>query len=162
MALRERLASLNPARTVTLSGAQRPAVVVRENEMPTAAELLPECFYLEWGITGVNAAVSGRQPMCAMECIISYFTRGTVESGMDRGRVLGELDRELFMICQPSWTKKYDFSQAPNADLGTGVFWTTPVIEDANAGGKALGKDLAVAGHHARIMVFFYPEVESL
>jgi hypothetical protein len=162
MALRERLAALNPARTVTLSGAQRPAVVVRENEMPTAAELLSECFYIEWGTTGVAAGLSGRRPVCAMECIISYGTRGTVESGMDRGRVLGELDRELFMICQPAWTKKYDFSQSPNADLGTGVFWTTPAIEDARSVGKTLVQDAGVVGHKARITVFFYPEVESL
>src|SRR5579883_1566813 len=49
VALRERLAALNPGRTVTLGGVQRPAVVVRENEMPNAAEPAMECFYLEWG-----------------------------------------------------------------------------------------------------------------
>src|SRR5438270_12194334 len=93
MALRERLAALNPARTVKLDGTQRPAVVVVENELPTAAERVSECFYLEWGMIESVEGTSGEHPICAMDCSLWYCTRGTVVSGVDRGRVLGEMDR---------------------------------------------------------------------
>lgn len=169
MALRERLAALNPARTVRLNGAQRPAVVVLENELPNAAELAVECFYLTWGHLQTAGTGSGRGTVCAMECSISYCTRGTVQSGVDRGRVLGEMDRELYMICQPAMTGKRDFTQAPNVDLGTGVFWTLPSIGDANtssSGANALStgtyQDPTTVGHEAKLTVFFFPEVESL
>ena len=168
VALRERLAALNPGRTVTLGGVQRPAVVVRENEMPNAAEPAMECFYLEWGACRAVGA-SGKVALYGMDCVITYRTWGSVESGVDRGRVLGELDRELLMICQPSFTGKKDFSQAPAAELGTGVFWSWPQIEvGKNAEGasplsakSAPGRGTAgEVEHAARLRVFFYPEVE--
>ena len=162
MALRERLAGLNPARIVTLSGAERPAIVVLENEMPTPAELLTECFYLEWGPVRVAEAVSAQRPLCAMECTITYTTRGTVASGVDRGRILGELDRELFMICQPTVTAKYDFSQAPNVDLGSGVFWTLPAVDATKTTFIRSDHDPAVVEHQAKVTVFFFPEVETI
>lgn len=162
MALRERLAALNPARVVTLSGAQRPAVVVLENEMATPADYLHECFYLEWGPMKVAEAASGERAICAMDCMISYCTRGTVESGVDRGRVLGELDRELFMICLPAYTGKRDFSQSPNVDLGTGVFWTLPSIEEGKTRFRLADHDPGLIEHKAKVTVFFFPEVKSL
>jgi hypothetical protein len=167
VALRERLAALNPARTVTVSGVQRPAVVVLENELPSRAELQTECFYLDWG--ACKAIDAGAQPaLYGMDCLITYRSRGSVESGVDRGRVLGELDRELLMICQPLFTGKRDFSAAPAVDLGTGVFWTWPLIEvgsSAQASPPTLnerGKGGApgVIEHAARMTVYFYPEVE--
>jgi len=166
MALRERLAALNPRRTVTVSGASRPAVVVCENELPNAGEMQVDCFYLEWG--GGKALEAGGHPaLYEMECRIWYRSCGSVESGVDRGRVLGELDRELMMICQPMFTGKKDFSAAPAADLGTGVFWHWPLIEASgvetsppsrNERGK--GGAPSVVEHTARVTVFFYPEVE--
>lgn len=161
MALRERLAALNPARVVTVSGASRPAVVVVENELPNASEPLTECFYLEWG--GVRGAEAGSgSRLCAMDCTITYRTLGSVESRVDRGRVLGELDRELFMICQPTFTGKRDFSQAPITGMGTGVSWTLPVIEKAKPSSPEAERDPAVVEHQARVTVYFFPEVESL
>lgn len=73
---------------------------------------------------------------------------------------MGELDRELFRICQPPYTKKMDFSRSPNVDLGTGVCWTLPVIE----AGKIGPKDLAagVIEHVARFTIFFCPEAGTL
>jgi len=160
IALRERLAGLNPARVVRVSGALRPAVVVVENEMPTAAELLAECFYLEWGALKLGDSDGGVTPMCSIDCSIRYRTRGKVESGVDRGRLLGELDRELFSICQPACTKKVDFSRAPNVDLGSGVSWTLPVIEMGNR--EPGDRDAGMVEHNARVRVFFFPEVGSL
>lgn len=162
MALRERLAGLNPGRTVTLSGAKRPAIVVLENEMPTPAELLTECFYLEWGQMRVAEAVSAQRPLCALDCTISYCSRGTVASGVDRGRILGELDRELFMICQPTVTGKYDFSQSSNRDLGSGVFWTLPAVDVTKTTFRRSDHDPAVVEHQAKVTVFFFPEVETI
>ena len=163
MALRERLGALNPARTVKLNGTQRPAVVVLENELPTAAERLSECFYLEWGTIEVVEGTSGERPIYAMDCNISYCTRGTVVSGVDRGRVLGEMDRELFMMCEPRRTGKRDFSQSPNVDLGTGIFWTFPSIQaKAQTALAGLPQDAAVASHQAQVRVFFSAEVDSL
>jgi len=159
MALRTRLGALNPARTVTLSGATRPAVVVLENEMPAAGDRLPECFYLEWGaLKTVDAASVGRT-VCAFECTISYHTQGTFESGVDRGRVLGELDRELFMICRPPFTDKLDYSQSPSADLGTGVFWSLPVAAEPKIGPDDPISQTVRREHVARVTVYFFPEV---
>jgi hypothetical protein len=162
IALRERLAGLNPARTVTLSGAQRPAVVVLENEIPSAREQQPDCFYLEWGpAQGVGKASIGSQ-MYQMECTITYFTEGTVESGVDRGRALGELDRELVMICQPPCTGKRDFSQSPSQNLGTGVMWTLPAMGEPKTAADLPASSLAKMVRVAAVTVFFFPEVESI
>jgi hypothetical protein len=167
MALRERLAALNPKRTVMVGGASRPAVVVLENEMPSTAEMQTECFYLDW--RGGKVLDARSQPaLYGMECVITYRSGGSVESGVDRGRVLGELDRELLMMCQPTYTGKKDFSQAPAADLGTGVFWSWPVIEAGSGvetsppsrSGRAKGGAPGVVEHSGRVTVFFYPEVE--
>jgi hypothetical protein len=162
VALRERLAGLNPLRTVVVSGAQRPAVVVQENELPSSGAQLSECFYLEWGPAQPLAKTQAEAPIYQMECTISYFTEGTVESGVDRGRVLGELDRELLMICQPASTGKRDFSQSPSADLGTGVSWTLPSMADPK-----IAPDSPASGNErmtriAKITAFFFPEVGAL
>jgi len=162
-ALRERLTALNPARTVKLNGTQRPAVVVVENELPTAAERLYECFYLEFGTIEPVEGTFGERPICAIDCNISYCTRGTVVSGVDRGPVLGEMDRELLMICQPRRTGKRDFSQSPNVDLGTSIFWTLPSFQvEAKTALAGMPQDGAVASHQAQVRVFFSAEVDSL
>src|SRR5437867_12929076 len=98
MALRERLASLNPQRTVTLNGATRPAVVVAENELVIPVEHLPDEFYIEWG--AVQAVETGARTLIALDCMISHHTCGTVESGVGRGRRLSALDMEWMLICQ--------------------------------------------------------------
>jgi hypothetical protein len=162
VALRQRLASLNPQRTVTLNGATTPAILVVENLPPYSAERLPNCFYVEFGAAQVLQARSGNSALMEMNCQISYYTLGTVESMVDRGRVLGQLDRELLSICQPTATEKQDFTQSPSADLGTTVFWTQPALDE----GKAQGVEDNVGAHadgrvarQARMTAFFYSEV---
>jgi hypothetical protein len=168
MALRERLAALNPQRTVTLSGATRPAVIVAENELVIPVEPLPDAFYIEWGAAQVVQPQAGSRALMAMECVISHHTFGTVESGVDRGRTLAALDTELMRICQPQRTSKRDFTQVPSIDLGTSVFWTAPELgEVAGSDGpknEALpGKSQSVRlERRARITVFFFPEVNFL
>lgn len=162
IALRQRLAALNPARTVTLGGARRPAVVVMENELPSSGEQLPECFYLEWGnLQAVDAASVG-PALYRWNCTISYFTQGTVQSGVDRGRTLGELDRELFLICQPPFTGKRDFRKAPSVDLGTSVMWTLPAMSEPKIAADDATSATARLERTAQVAVFFFPEVDFL
>ncbi len=56
--------------------------------------------------------------LMSLECAISYYSLGTVQSMVDRGRVLGELDSELLGICQPTNTEKYDYTQSPSRGPG--------------------------------------------
>jgi hypothetical protein len=135
LALQQRLAGLNPARTVTINGATVPAVVAVENLPPAASEPLPNAFYLEWGTATVLGGHAGNAALMKLECRISYYTLGTVQSMVDRGRTLGQLDDELLGICQPTNTEKCDYTQSPSIDLGTTVFWNQPTFEEATTGG---------------------------
>lgn len=135
LALQQRLASLNPARTVTINGATVPAFVAVENLPPSAAEPQPNTFYVEWGSAAVLGGHAGNGALMSLGCRISYYTLGTVQSMVDRGRVLGELDDELLGICQPTNTEKFDYTQSPSADLGTTVFWNQPQFEQATTSG---------------------------
>ena len=101
IALRDRLAALNPARVISLGGQQRPAILVPENEVRTALSApapfdsagatpagtktrLPDCFYLQFGaITHVRPAAAQpvhAQPLMKMACAIVYATCGTPAS----------------------------------------------------------------------------------
>src|SRR5260370_35907068 len=71
----------------------------------------------------------------SLDCVISYYTLGTVQSMVDRGRMLGQLDGELLEICQPTNTEKYNYTQSPSADLGTSVFWNQPAFQQATTSG---------------------------
>lgn len=179
IALQQRLAGLNPARTVTINGVTVPAVLVVENLPPAPAEPQPNAFYIEWGAAAVAGGHAGDAALMSLECVISYYTLGTVQSMVDRGRVLGQLDGELLGICQPTNTEKYDYTQSPSADLGTTVFWNQPAFEEATTSGVE-DNTLAYQGRaarramyerayqdgrlerRARLTVFFFPEVTLL
>jgi hypothetical protein len=135
LALQTRLAGLNPARTVTINGATVPAVLVVENLPPASAEPQPDTFYIEWGSAAVVEGHAGESALMSLECVISYYTLGTVQSMVDRGRVLGQLDDELLGICQPTSTEKLDYTQSPSADLGTSVFWNQPAFQEVTTSG---------------------------
>ena len=135
LALQQRLAALNPARTVTINGTTVPAVVAVENLPPPAAQPQPNAFFIEWGPANVVDGHAGNNALMSLACVISYYTLGTVQSMVDRGRVLGQLDDELLGICQPPNTEKMDYTQAPSADLGTSVFWTQPSFQEPMTSG---------------------------
>jgi len=135
IALQQRLAGLNPARTVTVNGTTVPAVLVIENLPPAAMEPQPNTFYIEWGTASVIDGHAGDSALMSLDCVISYYTLGTTQSMVDRGRVLGELDKELLAICQPTNTEKFDYTQSPPADLGTSVFWNQPTFQEATTSG---------------------------
>jgi hypothetical protein len=136
VALRDRLAAINPSRTVYLDGALRPAVVVAENEQITAGGPLPNVFYLAWGgARAVAAWEQARRPMLALDCTVSYWTAGTPDQqGVDRGRLKAALDSEFLRMCSPRWVRKRDYTQSPPTDLGSAIYWTRPQLGPAAGG----------------------------
>ena len=158
LALQERLAALSPARTVTINGANVPAVVVMENLAPTFQKPLANTFYIEWGDAEVVSAWNGGA-ILSMGVEISYFSAGSVTSMVDRGRMLGQLDRELLSICHPANTEKRDYTQSPSADLGTRVSWNQPSFkaeaeEDASA-------ESGQVERRAQMRIYFFSEAVS-
>ena len=84
---------------------------------------------------------AGNGALMSLEAVISYYTLGTVQSMVDRGRVLAQLDDELLSICQPPNTEKRDYTQAPSADLGTSVFWGQPSFTKARRAYARVGRE---------------------
>jgi hypothetical protein len=168
MALLQRLVSLNPLQTVTLDGTTRPAIIVAENELVISARPVSDAFYIEWGTAQPVQGQVGDRGLMEMECTITYHTFGTVQSGVDRGRTLGNLDMELLSICHPPRTSKRDYTQSPSVDLGTSIFWTTPSLgkvsgsEAAKNEGLPKGNEGVRLERNACLKVFFFPEVTFL
>ena len=140
LALQQRLAGVNPTRTVTLNGTTVPAVAVVENLTPSFAEPRPNTFYIEWGTAEVVSGSAGNGALMSLNVVVSYYTLGSVASMVDRGRLLAELDDELLTVCQPPSTEKRDYTQSPSADLGTSVFWNQPVLGEGKGQGGFGGK----------------------
>jgi hypothetical protein len=161
MALRERLAALNPQRVALLNGVTRPAVIVAENEAVVPVEPLADTFYIEWGAVKIAAGQSSPKPLMSMECVISHHTLGTVNSEVDRGRTLAQLDTELLSICHPPHTAKQDFTQSPSADLGSNIFWTTPELGEVSGiiARESTNKRVQLE-RKTRLTVFFFSEVD--
>ncbi len=129
IALRNRLATLNPARTIKVRGVQRPSLLVEDAEAPMSG-LVEDVFVLRW----TSATVVEGMPctLMSMGCEIHYATSGTqANAGSDRGRTLCEMDRELLTILQPLWTAKFCYSMTPPVIMQTNVFWTEPELSAA-------------------------------
>lgn len=163
MALRDRLAALNPARTMVIDGVTVPAIVVRENMETRFGEAQPGVFYVDFG--DILIAESTR-PMLGVDCHIWYASEGSGGTGVDRGRVLAEMDAELLRICAPPHTEMRDYSEIPSADLGSRIFWTVP--EMANTPNDVLiqkqqwSAATARVERHAQLRVYFFlREVEA-
>jgi hypothetical protein len=165
LALRERLEALNPARVVTVNGASVPAMVVEENLPPTYAERAPNTFYIEWGAAEVDSGQGWACGLMRLDVAISYYSFGSVESMVDRGRLLDQLDFELLSVCQPPNTEKRDYTRSPSADLGTRVFWSQPTFPVGNGAGKRGSMSDAESHQDARVerkaqlTLYFFPEV---
>ena len=122
--LRDRLAAFHPTRTMVVRGAVRPAVFVAENELVAARDPL-EAFVVSWADVAIDT--SEPLPLHAMQCEIAYATRGTTEAlGMDRGRVLDAMDRELRVMLQPASAAKGNFATSPVTAETTTLFWSEP------------------------------------
>jgi hypothetical protein len=124
VALRTRLAAINPERTILLRGAVRPGILVEEAEAPFS-QLPNDVFVLRW--SGLGADLDLGSTMSAEECEVIYQTCGTQSfGGLDRGRLLGEMDEELIAILQPFYTPKLDYAATPPTAMLTQVFWDEP------------------------------------
>jgi hypothetical protein len=124
MTLRTRLTTINPERTILLRGAVRPGILVEEAEAPFS-QLPNDVFILRWLGLGVDLDLGST--MAAEQCEIIYQTCGTQSfGGLDRGRSLSEMDKELAAMMQPFWTPKMNYTATPPAAMLTKVFWDEP------------------------------------
>lgn len=160
VALRTRLAAINPERTIVLRGQVRPGILVEENELPTAFQPT-DAFTLHWTAMTVDAA--GPLPLVAMECQINYATDGTVgNGGMDRGRLLGTMDGELTaaLVTETQSATKKNFSGvagtgAPAVAMATNIFWSAPRFAPVKTAGERLERT-------AIVQLFSYQEAGEL
>ena len=149
MALRSRLAALNPQRTILLRGAVRPGVLAEEAEAPFS-QLPADVFVLRW--LGLGVDVNLDVTMAAEECEIVYQTCGCQSfGGLDRGRSLSAMDEELLSMLQPFATPKLCFTATPPAAMLTQVFWDEPLF-----GPVATQKDRL--SRSVKVMVYSYQE----
>jgi hypothetical protein len=149
MALRARLAAINPERTILLRGAVRPGILVEEAEAPFS-QLPSDVFVLRWLGLGVDLDLGST--MVAEQCEMIYQTCGTQSyGGLDRGRSLSEMDEELAAIMQPFYTPKLNYTTTPPAAMMTMVFWDEPEF-----GPIATQRDQL--SRSAKVMVYSYQE----
>lgn len=139
-ALQSRLAAVNPARTVTVDGAVRPAILIVENEPYPPPKLYFNTFYIHWlGAPAVREFAGTLAPRYSLAAQLEYFVQGTAtlqRPFADRGRLLAQLDRELIEILFPGSTEKMDHSAVPPASLGSCLLWRwTPSFQTFADGG---------------------------
>ena len=154
--LRDRLAALNPARTMVLRGVVRPGTLVEENELTTAYQPV-DAFCLRW--TGLKVGSRAALPLVSMECEIRYSTDGNAgNGGMDRGRLLAGMDAELLAAINetPQSVVKSNYADNPAGTvMGTNVFWGDVSFGAAVVAGERLERV-------ATVEVFAYQEAGEL
>jgi hypothetical protein len=159
--LRDRLAAVNPARTIVLRGVTRPGVLVEENELASATVPV-NAFCLRW--TGLSVDAQGALPLAMMTCEISYATDGdSGNGGMDRGRLLAGMDAELVsaVSAAPQNVTKMNYVGAAGGSglapvaMGTNVFWGDAAFGAAVVNGERLERV-------ATVVVFCYQEAGEL
>ena len=149
MALRTRLAAINPERTILLRGTVRPGILAEEAEAPLS-QLPNDVFVLRWLGLGVDFDLGST--MVAEQCEMIYQTCGTQSfGGLDRGRSLSEMDEELAAIMQPFYTPKLNYATTPPALMMTNVFWDEPGFGPIVAQRDLLSRS-------AKVMVYSYQE----
>jgi len=149
MALRARLAAINPERTILLRGAVRPGILVEEAEAPFS-QLPNDVFVLRWLSLGID--LDRGSAMVAEECEVIYQTCGTQSfGGLDRGRLLSGMDEELASILQPFHTPKLSYTATPPAAMLTQVFWDEPGFGPIVVQRDRLSRS-------AKVMVYSYQE----
>jgi|ERR1017187_9300177 hypothetical protein len=149
MALRTRLAAINPERTILLRGTVRPGILAEEAEAPLS-QLPNDVFVLRWLGLGVDFDLGST--MVAEQCEVIYQSCGTQSfGGLDRGRVLSEMDEELTAMVQPFYTPKLNYATTPPALMMTNVFWDEPGFGPIVAQRDLLSRS-------AKVMVYSYQE----
>ncbi len=155
VAIRDRLAQLNPERTLAVRGVVRPGVIVEENEL-VVAPVPVDAFRLRWG--NLTVQTQGPAQLIAMTCEISYATDGTTgNSGLDRGRMLAVMDAELAAIVgtEPKRLPKLSYTTMPPVPMATNVFWGELTFGALNSTGERLSRV-------ATVEVFSYGEAGEL
>ncbi len=149
MALRTRLASINPERTILLRGAVRPGILVEEAEAPFS-QLPSDVYVLRWLGLGVDSDLPST--MTAEQCEILYQTCGTQSfGGLDRGRLLSEMDEEVTAMVHPFYTPKLNYTATPPAAMLSNVFWNEPTFSPIVTQRDRLSRS-------ANVTVFSYQE----
>jgi hypothetical protein len=152
LALRNRLAVINPARTILLAGVTRPGILVQENEMPVA-QPPADVYVLRWTGTGMQTQLPAA--LETQTCEISYWTRGSdTNMDMDRGRLLTAMDAEVAAMLQPQSTPKLTVSGATDLPMSTNVFWHDAVYSAVKRDGERLTRS-------ATVQVFSLQEILS-
>lgn len=124
IALRNRLAQINPQRIVMLRATQRPGLLMEEAEA-VVPETPNDVFVIRWTDASLDTTLDS--VLEKQTCEISYATSGSSgASGLDRGRALAEMDRELQSMTSPLYTQKYRYAVTPAVAMQTQVFWSTP------------------------------------
>ena len=149
VALRTRLATTNPERTMLLRGSLRVGILVEEAEA-SFSQLPNDVFVLRWHNLGVD--LDSCSTMAAGECEIAYQTCGTQSfGGLDRGRELSKMDEEPLAILQPFHTPKVNYITQPPVTMLTQVFWDEPSL-----GPVVIQRDRL--SRSAKVMVYSYQE----
>jgi hypothetical protein len=144
---------------MVVDGVTRPAILVRENAEPQFCEAQPGVYYVDWG--EVQIAESTR-PILGLDCLIWYASEGASGTGVDRGRMLAQMDEELLRICEPPHTAMRDYHMSPSTSLGGGVFWTMPEIRNVPEKTQEWSAAGARLERQAKLRVYFFlPEVEA-
>jgi len=145
IALRDRLTTLNPQRTMMARGAVRPGILVEEAE-PAVSQLPRDVYVLRW--TGVSRDLSLPSRMVMLNCEIHYCTAGSdAACGLDRGRALTTMDSEVVEMLEPASTPAMSFDAIPATATGGTTFWTTPSF-----GTTIISRDCL--GRMAKVTVF--------
>jgi hypothetical protein len=153
--LRDRLAVVNPARTMVLRGVTRPGSLVEENELASAVQPV-DSFCLRW--TGLRVDSRAGLALVSMQCEIRYCTDGSAgNGGMDRGRLLTGMDAELVAAVNaaPQSVVKSAFVAGGSTSMGTKVFWGDVVFGAAVVENERLERV-------ATVDVFAYQEAGEL
>lgn len=127
--LRNRLTTINPARTIMLRSVTRPGILVEEAESPIALPIL-DAFTLRW--TNLTVLSQLPLPLIQMTCEIHYGTAGTqLNAGLDRGRLLEAMDAELQQMLCPVQAQKMKYTATPAIAMQTSIFWSEPQFQPA-------------------------------
>jgi hypothetical protein len=146
--LQTRLAAVNPARAIVVDGATRPAVIVAENEVYPPPKLFFNTFYIHWlGAPRVRSFSATLAPRYLLLAQLEYFLQGSAQLQRpfaDRGRLMGQMDRELIEILFPGFAQKTDYSGATPLPLGSQIHWSwTPDFRTVVDGGGSILKRVA-------------------
>ncbi|HWW22465.1 MAG TPA: hypothetical protein VNY78_01125 [Edaphobacter sp.] len=153
--LRDRLAAVNPARTIVVRSVARPGLLVEENEL-ASANAPADVFRLRW--TGLRVDAKGALPLMVMDCEIRYATDGNAgNGGMDRGRLLAAMDAELVAAVNAGLQNvvKMSYAALPAVAMGTNVWWGDVAFAAATVNGERLER-------LATVEVFCFQEAGAL